>query len=195
MNINNKENVMKRFITILTMLLLFVIGCTEQTGIISPEQSPTQQLKLVRLPVPQGLSLETVYTESKDINGDNGGYFSEQFSYQGTNNSTVSIYSRLIFPSGSFSGYKTITQTFNTETASLEFGPAMAFNLPVRYTLTVVGLDLSGINTATLDFVYVAQDGSITGVIYDSITVDTATNTIKVTNAQLNHFSRYGFVN
>lgn len=185
---------MKRFITILTMLLLFVIGCTDQTSITSPEQSPRQQLKLVKLPIPQGLSLETIYSRYKDINGDNGGYFIEQFSYQSTTG-TVNINSRLIFPAGSFSGEKEITQTFNTETASLEFGPAMGFNLPVRYTLTVTGLDLSGINTATLDFVYVAQDGSITGVIYDSITVDTSTNAITVTNAQLNHFSRYGFVN
>jgi len=195
MNTNKRQNVMKRFITILTMFLLFVIGCTEQTGITSPEQSPTQQLKLVRLPIPQGLSLETVFIEEKEINGNQGGYFVEQFSYQATNNSTVSITSRLIFPAGAFSGVKTITQTFNTETASLQFGPSMEFDLPVRYTLTITGLDLSGINTTTLSFVYIAPDGSITGVIYDSITVDTATNTIKVTNAQLNHFSRYGFVN
>lgn len=71
----------------------------------------------------------------------------------------------------------------------------MQFNIAVKYTLTISGLDLTGINSNTLDFVYVAQDGSITGVVYDSITMDAATGTLKVTNARLNHFSRYGFVN
>ena len=77
----------------------------------------------------------------------------------------------------------------------MEFGPAMQFSIPVKYTLTVSGLDLTGINPATLDFVYVAQNGSMTGIEYDSITMDAATGTLKVTNAKLNHFSRYGFVN
>jgi hypothetical protein len=185
---------MKKITTALAMLLLFVVGCTDQTNVTAPEQSPTQQLKLVRLPVPQGLSLETLYTEYKYIRGSDGGYFTEQFSYQ-TPTGTVTIDSRLSFPRYAFYGSETFSQTFNTETASLEFGPSMQFNKPVLYTLTITGLDLSDINTTTLSFVYVAPDGSITGVEYDSITVDTATNKIKVTNAQLNHFSRYGFVN
>ena len=186
---------MKKFITSLAMLLLLVFGCTDQTGITSPVQSePSQTLKLIKLPAPKGLSIETLYTESKYISGYNGGEFTEQFSYQ-SGTGTVTINSQLVFPRYAFSGSKTITQTFNTETASLEFGPAMQFNNPVKYTLTVTGLDLTGINPATLDFVYVAQDGSITGVIYDSLEMDAASNTIKVTNAQLNHFSRYGFVN
>lgn len=120
--------------------------------------------------------------------------FSESFEFQSVTGN-VTIVSQLVFPANSFSGGKTITQTFDTETASLEFGPAMVFNVPVKYTLTVSGLDLTGINPETLDFVYVAQDGSITGVIYDSIIMDVTTGTLKVTNAQLNHFSRYGFVN
>ncbi len=71
----------------------------------------------------------------------------------------------------------------------------MVFNTPVQYTLTVSGLDLTGVNPDSLDFVYVAQNGSITGVEYDAITANVATGTLAVVNAQLEHFSRYGFVN
>ncbi len=186
---------MKKFVTTLTMLLLFAVGCTDQTGITSPEQSvTTKQLKLIKLPVPKGLSVETLYTESKYISGSSGGSFEEQFGYQSASG-YVNINSKLVFPENAFSGGKTITQTFNTETASLEFGPAMQFNRSVKYTLTITGADLTGLNPNTLTFVYVAPDGSITGVVYDAINIDVSTGTLQVVNAQLNHFSRYGFVN
>jgi len=186
---------MKKLISINLVVLALLFGCNPDSNITSPENSATQsKLKLIQLPTPTGLSVETLYTESQYINGYNGGNFTEQFGFQ-SSTGYVSINSQLVFPAGSFYGGKTITQTFNTETASLEFGPAMQFNVPVKYTLTISGVDLTGINPETLDFVYVAQNGSITGVVYDAIYMDAATSTLKVTNAQLNHFSRYGFVN
>ncbi|MDP2362585.1 MAG: hypothetical protein Q8M94_02325 [Ignavibacteria bacterium] len=187
---------MKKFITLMLMVFTLIIGCTPEANVTSPDESAiNSQAQLIKLPAPKsGLSVEALLTRSKYVNGYYGGTFFEQFEFQ-TTTGNVFINSQLVFPSNSFSGGKTITQTFNTETASLEFGPAMQFNIPVKYTLTVSGLDLTGINPATLDFVYVAQNGTITGVVYDSITMDTASGTLKVTNAQLNHFSRYGFVN
>lgn len=178
------------------MTLVFLFGCSKDTNINAPETPAiTKNAQLIKLPTPKhGLSVNTIYTTEKYISGYNGGSFWSPFSYQ-SNNGQVYISSYLSFPSGSFAGSKTITQTFNTETASLEFGPAMQFNVPILYTLTVTGLDLTGVNPATLDFVYVAQDGTITGVQYDSITMDVATGMLKVTNARLEHFSRYGFVN
>lgn len=186
---------MKKLLSINLVVLVLLFGCNPDSNVISPDDSTTQsKVKLIQLPSPKGLTVETLYTESKYINGYYGGYFEEQFGYQ-SSSGYVNINSKLVFPSGSFSGGKTITQTFNTETASLEFGPEMQFNVAVKYTLTITGLDLTGVNPNTLDFVYVAQDGSITGVVYDSIYMDAATGTLKVTNARLNHFSRYGFVN
>ncbi|HRN25068.1 MAG TPA: hypothetical protein PLH53_02635 [Ignavibacteriaceae bacterium] len=187
---------MKKFITINLIMIALLFGCNPDANVISPDDSTNnKQLKLIELPKQvQGLSIETLLTRSKNINGYYGGSFAEQFDYQSTTG-VVSITSQLVFPANAFSGTVTITQTFNTETASLEFGPAMVFNAAAKYTLTVSGMDLTGINPNTLDFVYVAQNGSITGVVYDSITMDVTTGTLKVTNARLNHFSRYGFVN
>jgi hypothetical protein len=186
---------MKKFITINLITIALLLGCNPDANVTAPEgTATTHQLKLIQMPAPKGLSVETVYTESKYINGYNGGTFEEQFTYQ-SSIGTVTVNSQLVFPAYAFSGGKTITQTFNTETASLEFGPAMQFNNPVKYTLTVSGLDLSNVNPNTLNFVYVAQDGSITGVIYDSINMNVSTGTLQVINARLNHFSRYGFVN
>jgi hypothetical protein len=187
---------MKAFASTLTILLLFLIGCSDQTSVTAPEESTQAQPKLVSLPAPTtaGMSVEDLHTESMYIDGYWGGKFTEQFTYQSTTGPVV-ITSQLVFPQYCFYGGKTITQTFNTETASIEFGPSMTFRAAVKYTLTVSGLDLSAINTSTLNFVYVAPDGTITGVKYDYITVDKSTNSITVVNALLDHFSRYGFVN
>jgi len=193
---NRKGSKMKKFITINLLMIALLFGCNPDANVTSPDDSANnKQLKLIELPTPtQGLSIETLLTRSKSINGYYGGSFIEQFDYQSTLGA-VSITSQLVFPANAFSGTVTITQTFNTESASLEFGPAMQFSAAARYTLTVSGLDLTGVNPNTLDFVYVAQNGSITGVVYDSITMNATSGTLKVTNARLNHFSRYGFVN
>lgn len=185
---------MKRLITFNLVVIALLFGCNPDSNMTSPDDLITQPLlKLIQLPTPKGLSIETLYTESKYINGYHGGYFIEQFGYQ-SSTGYVNIISKLVFPEYVFSGGKTITQTFNTETASLEFGPSMQFNRTVKYTLTISGLDLTGIDPETLDFAYVASDGSITGVSYDSIYMNEASGTLKVTNARLDHFSRYGFV-
>jgi hypothetical protein len=187
---------MKKFATLMLMVFVMLVGCAPEANVTSPDESAIKpQAQLIKLPaLKSGLGIETELTKSKYINGYNGGTFAELFEFQCVTGNVL-INSQLVFPAGAFSGGKIITQTFDTETASLEFGPAMQFNIPVRYTLTVSGLDLTGINPATLDFVYVAQNGSITGVEYDSITMNVSTGTLKVTNAKLNHFSRYGFVN
>lgn len=187
---------MKKFSTLMLMVITLLLGCTPDSNVTSPDESAIKpQAQLIKLPaLKSGLGIETQLTKSKYISGYYGGSFIEQFEFQCVTGNVL-INSQLVFPAGAFSGGKTITQTFDTETASLEFGPAMQFSVSVKYTLTVSGLDLTGINPATLDFVYVAQNGTMTGVEYDSITMDAATGSLKVTNAKLNHFSRYGFVN
>lgn len=186
---------MKKFIPPILMIFVLMFGCSPDANITSPDDSIQPKANLIKLPaMKSGLMIEADLRRTKDINGANGGTFEESFEFQSVNG-TVSINSKLVFPAGAFTGFKNISQTFNTETASLEFGPAMQFNIPVQYTLTVTGLDLTGVNPDSLDFVYVAQDGSITGVDYDSITSNVATGTLTVNNALLEHFSRYGFVN
>ncbi len=110
-------------------------------------------------------------------------------------NVTVNITSTLHFYNYSFYGTKTITQTFDTETAAITFGPSMQFNVPVDYTLTISGVDLTGVNPATLDFVYIDANGNMFYVEKDYVTMDASTGFLKVKNAKLDHFSRYGFVN
>ena len=65
----------------------------------------------------------------------------------------------------------------------------------VEYTYKIYGLDLTGVNPNTLDFVYIDAIGNMYAVDYEYVEMDLNTGMLKVKNAILPHFSRYGFVN
>ena len=187
---------MKILITSFALLLMFNVGCNEQTGISSPEQSSTNQLKLISLPVPSGgLGVESEYTVSKNIDGAVGGSFWASYSYKGGPKGTVYMTSGLNFPANSYNGVKNISQTFSSTGAAMVFGPSMQFNAKVDYTLKIGGLDLTGVNPETVKFVYIDSNGNIYPCEYSSIAVDITNGVLAVYNAKIPHFSRYGFVN
>ena len=192
-----KGNKMKKLITLSLFSFLLFFGCNQDSEILTPvEESSSQDYSLISLPTPTGgLSIETIYSFSKEVSGEQGGIFYNGFSYQGGPFGTVTVNSRLNFPANSFSGYETITKTYNTDFATMEYGPSMSFNVPVLCGLRFYGLDLSGVDPNMVKFVYIANDGTIEDVEYESISINVASGYLYVKNAQLNHFSRYGFVN
>ena len=76
-----------------------------------------------------------------------------------------------------------------------QFLPEGEFYEPALYNVTFMGIDLTNVNPSTLDFVYINNDGTIEPIDYDNLAVDVSSGFLNVTNAKLNHFSRYGFVN
>ncbi len=184
---------MKNLLTLSLATLLLFVGCNQDSDVTSPTNP---ELKLISLPQSSsGLSVETLYTESMDINGEYGGEFTANFSYQGGPFGQVTVESELEFDRNSFQGTVEITQTLDSEFAALKFGPSMQFNKDVELDLIITGLDLSNVNPNTLDFVYIDENGTIEYVDYDKIIMDASTGTIEVDDADLTHFSRYGFVN
>jgi len=188
---------MKKLLTLSLLSFLLFFGCNQESEITSPvDNSPNSQLKLISLPTPSGgLNIESEYTAYKSINGSAGGSFWASYSYKGGPNNVVYMNSGLNFPANSFSGTKTISQTFSSTGAAMVFGPPMQFNTTVYYSLKIGGLDLSGVNPATLDFVYIDANGNMHPCEYSSIAIDIANGVLAVYNAEMNHFSRYGFVN
>ena len=186
---------MKYLLSSVLFSFLIFWGCTQESEITSPvDTGSSHQYKLISLPVPaSGLTVET-QTYTQWVNGYNGGEFSAEYSYQ-SNSGTVSQYSTLDFIPGVFSGWKNISQTFNTGGAAMEFGPPMQFQNTVKYTYTIYGADLTGIDPNTLNFVYIDANGNMYPVQYDSVSMDESTGMLQVVNAVLPHFSRYGFVN
>jgi len=186
---------MNKLLTFLLFSALVFFGCNQESEITSPVDSGSEhQLKLIELPASSsGLSVET-QTYYKWISGDNGGEFQQWYSYQ-SNAGTISQFANLDFLPGAFSDWENISMTFNTGGAAMELGPQLQFQAVVEYTYIITGLDLSGVNPNTLDFVYIDANGNMYNVDYDYITMDTSSGMLKVVNAILPHFSRYGFVN
>jgi hypothetical protein len=186
---------MKKFLTFLLFSALVFFGCNQESEITSPvETGLDKQLKLISLPMPSsGLTVES-QTFTKWINGDNGGEFYSEYSYQ-SNSGMVGQFSTLKFDPGAFSGWTNISQTFNTGGAAMEFGPSMQFQAKVEYSYKITGVDLSGINPETLDFVYIDANGNMYPVNYESVSMNQTTGMLEVVDAEIPHFSRYGFVN
>jgi len=188
---------MKRLLTFALFSGLVFFGCNQDSEVTSPvNDSSNSQLKLISLPTPSGgLNIETDNTAYKSIDGSVGGSFWASYSYKGGQRGMVYMNSGLNFPANSFNGVKKISQTFSSTGASMVFGPPMQFNTTVYYSLKIGGLDLTGVNPETLDFVYIDANGNMHPCEYSSIAIDIASGVLAVYSAELNHFSRYGFVN
>ena len=187
---------MKHLLTLSLLLGFFFFGCDQGSDLTSPiSDSPTLQLKLITLPTSSGgLGIETLVTQYKEIDGDDGGKFEAVFSYKGGPFGLVTVKSKLDFKEDAFEGTKDISQTLDTDFAAMTFGPSMQFNERVKLDLKIEGLDLSDVDPNTLDFVYIDEDGTVEHIEYDEIIMNVSTGTIEIDDAILSHFSRYGFV-
>ncbi len=188
---------MKKLISFLFVTLLLILGCEQTTEVNSPVNEPQERVQnkqLITLPTSSGLAVET-QTYTQNINGANWTEFQRTYSYQTSSGGTVYQIGDLDFFPGAFSGTKNISMTFNNGGAAMEFGPAMQFQAVVEYTYKITGLDLTGVNPNTLEFVYIDSNGNMYAVENDYVTMNARTGMLMVKDAILPHFSRYGFVN
>jgi len=180
---------MKKYISIIVLLSLLVVGCSEQASINAPVEKSTNKVKWLTISN-QGMSVEGTKTWSKFVNGANGAVFSGTKSLS----TKVSAYVEIWVPGGAFTGTKTISATLNSATLYADFAPTpMTFNTPIYYTVEYFGVNLTGINPANVDFYYIDGSGNMVKAPYAEIYVENGW--LCVVDAQLPHFSRYGFVN
>ncbi|MBT8378910.1 MAG: DUF3857 domain-containing protein [Ignavibacteria bacterium] len=186
---------MKQLLTLLLFSSLVFFGCNQESEITSPvDTGPILNKKLIELLPSSGLTVET-QTFDQNINGAVWTEFQRSYEYLTSSGGTINQIGDLDFFPGAFSGTKNITMTFNTGGAAMDFGPAMQFQAVVEYTYRITGLDLTGVNPNTLDFVYIDANGDMYPVDYSYVTMNENTGMLMVKDAILPHFSRYGFVN
>ncbi|MBN1302603.1 MAG: hypothetical protein JW995_15400 [Melioribacteraceae bacterium] len=196
---------MKKLYTILTVMMLMMIGCNNQELIVDPSNQLQQvnetfkfegrDVSWIKLPAPEDQSLPKNHSTGKWCNSwlDNEleirtGYFSWRKGW-------VSVSASLFFERNSFTGKKFITMSIDDESGEGTFSPHGLWFKPAIYNLTVKGLDLSGINPSDIAFVYMNPNGTYERVDYDNLYVDIQSGTLQIVNAKLPHFSRFGFVN
>lgn len=168
---------------------IFLGGCSEQSSLTGPlQQGPQSSSTLINLGTK---SLHKPISIAKTINGNNGGSIDIIGSFD---NGEIQVNGTLTVPAGAYTGNQTITVFMEGTYAVLDFGPSpFTFDKPLLFTMEITGIKLTG-NTKNIHFVYIADDGTVLPVEMSGTTVaDKKGKMLSVYDAQLPHFSRYGW--
>lgn len=193
---------MKYISTIFLLISILLLGCDNSSDLllnISEDNtgssfSKLADYELIPLPEKSPLWLDSVFTLSKVIDGSVGGRIILDKYYISATGDSVIIEADLRIPAGAFEGYKTITMILDDEYAAFHFYPHMAFNDTLKLSQSFKGLNLEGYPTGTLDFVYISYDGTLELIKKNGLQVVIPQGLVRVLNAKLLHFSRYGWI-
>ncbi len=197
---------MKYFLSAVILTLVLFWGCEQSTDPVNGqssnlEKSPSGSIGLasgsydmIPLPTRSPIFEDSVFTVSKLINGLLGGSIVLNKTYISDNGKLVTMLVNIVVPPLAFNGQQNITLTIDSCFASVQCEPGMTFKLPLIMTQTFTGLNLKSYNPQDIDFVYIEDNGTIEDVNNSSILVEKLTGTLTVLNAQIPHFSRYGWV-
>ncbi len=198
---------MKKLILIFATISFLFFGCQDENSLVAPSVNykPETLAKKNHKSFSDffgslGLKTSTdngfsIYSKSYTINGKKGGTITESnFFWVDKNGNRVTMSATLTIPKGAFDGKLTFDITFDLENLSVELSPSpFTFKKPVSLDLMFWGVDLTGIDPNTADFVYLSPDGSTQSVKYNSKKIYPALKYLEVKGAQLPHFSRYGW--
>ncbi|PKL87042.1 MAG: hypothetical protein CVV23_17430 [Ignavibacteriae bacterium HGW-Ignavibacteriae-2] len=203
---------MKKLYFSLILIGFIFSSCSDNSSIVSSESSQVINSKSVvnsgeisnwlSLPELKEESLRKVYSAKKRIMNSEGGYLEFNEIYETKNGKTINIYSSLTFPPNFIdtddddsNDFADISMTADTRTCSYTFTPHMKFNNKPIFNGRYEGLNLAGINTDKLQFVFQSDAGDLEFIRFEKITVDTENGVLEIQNAIIPHFCRYGFVN
>jgi hypothetical protein len=186
---------MKKILTTIALVILFIIGCKDST--VNPE-SATQinngQKNWITLPKNAETAIENDYSASNIIDGSKGGEVKLNINYKTKSSVDIKIKAKIKVPKGSFEGEKNITMTINSGTGTVTFYPdPMTFNIPLAFSLDIQGLNLTGIDPSSIDFVCLDSDGTTQPVEYKNMKVKVDKGELEVDDALITHFSVYGW--
>lgn len=162
---------------------LFLAGCSDQSSLVGPTQQISQQQGKVLIDLPVTGLFKSIKASEK-IDGSVGG----TVELNGKINDNIEVHATLVIPAGAFTGSRNISVKLDDKTASFKFGPSGTFDAPLSFSATISGVDAGNSN---LSFSYVDNSGNFSSVTTSGVGTDSGT--LYVNNAQLNHFSRYGW--
>ena len=187
---------MRRYIFLYAMLSLFVVGCSEESSVLSPVGDTSfSEPNWIALPDNNSLSINGDVSVSRMLYGTDESLLEINTGYAGGPFGWISITANARFQRNSFTGQRYTTLSVNDKFGTATFSPSGTFSKPVIYNLTIMGVDLSKVDPAKVSFVYLSPDGKYYKPVYDKIYVEKQSGKMQIINARLPHFSRYGFVN
>jgi hypothetical protein len=182
-------NKMRHLNLILAVVVLVVLwqGCAPE---FPSGPDITMQSQNVRTWISSGVqSIDKEAVVSELINGKSGGQINYNLAL-----ANITVNGSLTIPNNAFEGSLELSALFNSRTTTQIFGPSpLNFRKPLLLTLEYRGVNLSGINPNEIDFYYIGSDNQFYRAEYSSIVVDVSQGLLKVVDAKLNHFSRWGW--
>ena len=192
---------MFKYLSIIVLLALFVVGCTDESNMVAPVDNTISNNEVVSnpnwisLPPAENQALKKDITVGKTIYGTDESLLEINTGYPGGPFGWISITANARFPRYSFTGSRYVTMSINDDFGAATFSPSGTWIKPVIYNLTIQGIDLSNIDPSKVTFVYMAPDGNYYKAKYQSIYVEKQSGKLQIINAELPHFSRWGFIN
>lgn len=187
----------------LLMIVVFILGCEDTSNIIDPINSSVSvnynkitlyDYELIPLPPKSPLWVDSIFTISQMIDGNIGGRIIMEKYYIAANGDSIAIFADLDIPAGAFHGTENISLTIDDEFAAIHFFPSMVFADTLKLFQSFRGLDLCNFSNGTLDFVFIDDEGNIELIKKNGIQVNIPQGFVRVQNARITHFSRYGWV-
>ena len=178
-------------------VIVVAIGCDTSTDLtVNPAEnnSNTQVFELIPLPKKSALWMDSVFTISQVIDGSVGGRIIMANYYISETGDSVEFELDLRIPAGAFQGSETITLTVDSDSAAVNFYPEMVFADTLQLFQSFEGLNLENIQTGTIDYVFIRDDGSIELIKKNGTQIVVPQGIVRVQNAKLLHFSRYGWI-
>ena len=185
------------------LIAVLLLACEEPSNITNPvfNSQPEYKIiatdfdyKLIPLPPKSPLWRDSILTVSQVINGDVGGRIIMEKYYIAESGDSVTIFADLRIPAGSFSDKETISMTVDSKYSVIHFLPSMVFADTLKLFQSFKGLDLSNYTNETLDFVFINKEGNIELIKKNGVQVNILQGFVRVQNAKLLHFSRYGWI-
>jgi len=193
---------MKTILTVLMAATILLIGCdtSNDLSVNSAENNFAKssiclpRYEQIPLPNKSPLWMDSVFTMSQIIDGSFGGRMIMEKYYIAEDGDSVIIKADLRIPAKAFKGTETITMTIDDNCAAVHFYPEMVFADTLRLFQSFEGLHLGNYDTNTIDFVYIRDNGLIELIKKNGIQIVVPQGIVRVQNAKLLHFSKYGWV-
>ena len=183
---------MKKIFVVLAFVIPFLAGCSDSITNSDTADQIVNQRSWITLPENSQMRVESDYSASKLINGEIGGNVELNINYVSKTGVNVIISAEIEVPAGAYSGDKNITMIINSFNGTATFYPSPeTFNKPLIFNLRVSGVNLNGVDPKTIEYVYLAPDGSFAPIEYKNLVVNGGV--LIVDGALIPHFSMYGW--
>lgn len=192
---------MKKLLVVVFLTGFLFVSCNKDSSILEPEKEFALSKQQIDQKPEEEFVTTSGYTKIRDkfsksytIDGDKGGKIIEKHTWT-NGKDTMKLEAYLTIPKGAFDDTLTFKLVFDPNLLSVHLYPSpFMFNIPLVLDLKFKGVYVDfEIDSDSLDFQYYNPNGTFENVDYKNIKWNSNSRTLMVFDAELHHFSRYGW--